>query len=81
DPDIIEIVSNPASTPGADDALLPTISATTNNTGKGSTSTVSVAALEAITSGTISLEASGYIRLNDLTANGGDGALNLKDGV
>lgn len=80
DPDIIIIQSTATGTAGAQDASLPTITATTSDA-IGSTSTVSVAALEAITSGTISLQANGYIQVQDLTQNGNNGEINLKPNV
>lgn len=82
DPDII-IISNDAS--GAQDAQLPTIVNSTNGSNGtntlGSTSYISLAALESIAAGNISLEAKGYILVRDLTLNGGDGAINLQPNV
>lgn len=76
DPDII-LISSTAS--GAQDAQLPTVNdgVTTVDT----TSNISVAAIEAITSGTVNMTAGGYIRINDLTLNGGDGSIDLKPNV
>jgi trimeric autotransporter adhesin len=77
DPDMIVITS--AAT-GAQDATLPTITGTAADA-KGTKSTVSVNAIEAITSGTVSLKANGYIQVQDLTLNGGDGEINMKPNV
>ncbi|MEX2367630.1 MAG: hypothetical protein WD601_13590, partial [Pseudohongiellaceae bacterium] len=47
----------------------------------GATESVSAAAIEAITSGTITLQATQTININDLTLNASDGAINLQTDV
>lgn len=76
DPDIV-IIANTTTTP--QDSQLPTLNDGILTT--GTTSNVSVGAIEAINSGTVNITAGGYIQVKDLTLNGGDGAINLQPNV